>query len=527
MRLNFLKTILILTVLSSYVNAQQLPIDFSDSNDNFTPFLGSSFTIGTDPTDFSNDVGQCENYGFDNWEGFFIDLSQPVDLTFQNSISLSFYAFDSNPHSIVLKLESGLNAPVQVTQNIAPSNTWTDEIVFNFSQAVLSADGVTAVNATGQYNRLVIFIDGGQISTGTFLVDAIDYDSSEVELPQLDVEYTTLVWEDQFDIPGSIDVSKWYHQTQVIIPGVGWANGEEQHYTDRLDNSFVDNLGYLNIVAKKESYTSQGLTKEYTSARLNSKFAFTYGRVDVRAKIPIESGTWPAIWTLGKNIDEDGAFWDSQFGTKTWPYCGEIDIMEHGIFPNQNINYIKSSIHTPCCYAGNPNGGGTIAADLANDFHVYSLNWSPNEITFLLDGTIFYTYNPAVKDENTWPFDEDQYLLLNLAIGGISGILDPGFSQANMLIDYVKIYQESSTDIVSVNADEIDVKVFPNPSWDIVNVETQTQPAAVQLFDMQGREQEVLIDKKLNIDVSALKSGIYFLVLTFDKEHKVEKIVVK
>ena len=87
-----------MTVLSSYVNAQQLPIDFSDSNDNFTPFLGSSFTIGTDPTDFSNDVGQCENYGFDNWEGFFIDLSQPVDLTFQNSISLSFYAFDSNPH---------------------------------------------------------------------------------------------------------------------------------------------------------------------------------------------------------------------------------------------------------------------------------------------------------------------------------------------------------------------------------------------------------------------------------------------
>ena len=527
MRLNFLKTILILTVLSSYVNAQQLPIDFSDSNDNFTPFLGSSFTIGTDPTDFSNDVGQCENYGFDNWEGFFIDLSQPVDLTFQNSISLSFYAFDSNPHSIVLKLESGLNAPVQVTQNIAPSNTWTDEIVFNFSQAVLSADGVTVVNATGQYNRLVIFIDGGQISTGTFLVDAIDYDSSEVETPQLDVEYTTLVWEDQFDIPGSIDVSKWHHQTQVIIPGVGWANGEEQHYTDRIDNSFVDNLGYLNIVAKKESYTSQGLTKEYTSARLNSKFAFTYGRVDVRAKIPIESGTWPAIWTLGKNIDEDGAFWDSQFGTKTWPYCGEIDIMEHGIFPNQNINYIKSSIHTPCCYAGNPNGGGTIAADLANDFHVYSLNWSPNEITFLLDGTIFYTYNPAVKDENTWPFDEDQYLLLNLAIGGISGILDPGFSQANMLIDYVKIYQESSTDIVSINVDEIDVKVFPNPSWDIVNVETQTQPVTVQLFDMQGREQEVLIDKKLKIDVSALKSGIYFLVLTFDKELKVEKIVVK
>ena len=119
----------------------------------------------------------------------------------------------------------------------------------------------------------------------------------------------------------------------MIIPGVGWANGEEQHYTNRIDNSYVDGSWFLNIVAKKETFTDQNLTKNYTSARLNSKFAFTYCRVDVRAKLPLELGTWQAIWMLGKNINENGGYWDQVFGTTNWPACGEVDIMEHGIFP--------------------------------------------------------------------------------------------------------------------------------------------------------------------------------------------------
>ena len=131
------------------------------------------------------------------------------------------------------------------------------------------------------------------------------------------------------------------------------------------------------------------MTKSYTSARLNSKFAFTYGRIDIRAKLPIEPGTWPALWMLGKNIDENGGFWDSNFGNTNWPACGEIDIMEHGIFPTKDINYINSALHTTCCNGGNPNQGGTIASDLANQFHVYYMNWSPNQITFLLDSVAF------------------------------------------------------------------------------------------------------------------------------------------
>ena len=334
------------------------------------------------------------------------------------------------------------------------------------------------------------------------------------------------VWEDQFDTPGVVNPSKWHHQTQVIIPGVGWANGEEQHYTNRIDNSFVDSSGFLRIIAKQETYSDQGLTKNYTSARLNSKFAFTYGRVDIRAKIPVGAGTWPAIWTLGKNINEDGAYWDSQYGTTSWPACGEIDMMEHGIFPNQDINYIKSSLHTPCCYAGNPNGGGTIASDLENDFHVYSLNWSPDEITFLLDGVGYYTYNPAVKDDSNWPFYEDQFILLNLAMGGIAGNIPSGFDQATMLIDYVKVYQEEEL-AIGENSDLQDtLVVYPNPSSDIVYIQTQTTPSNLQLLDLSGKRVVTKLATSKSIDVSNLTPGIYFLVITTNNHQVVKKIMI-
>lgn len=261
---------------------------------------------------------------------------------------------------------------------------------------------------------------------------------------QVDVVYSDLVWSDEFDINGAVNVSKWHHQTQIPAGG-SWYNGEVQHYTNQLTNSFV-NSGFLNIVAKQEVYTSQGYTKQYTSARLNSKFAFKYGRVDVRAKLPIQSGTWPAIWMLGKNINEDGAFFDPTHGTTDWPACGEIDIMEHGITPSQPTGYIQSALHTPSSFGATTNIGGTIANNLGTDFHVYSMNWSPFQITFLLDGVAFYTYNPAVKNANNWPFDADQYLLLNIAMGGVAGNIPSNFNQATMEIDYVRVYQNVQVD---------------------------------------------------------------------------------
>jgi beta-glucanase (GH16 family) len=265
-----------------------------------------------------------------------------------------------------------------------------------------------------------------------------------VSFSQVDVVYSNLVWSDEFNANGAVNANNWFHQTQIPAGG-SWFNGEVQHYTDQLANSYVNN-GNLNIVAIKEQYTSQGITKQYTSARLNSKFAFKYGRVDIRAKAPNGSGTWPALWLLGKNVNEDGGFFDSTFGTTNWPACGELDIMEHGIFPNQPINYVGSAIHTTSSFGNTIDKGGIQASDIAANYHVYSMNWSPFEITFLLDNVPYYTYNPAVKNASTWPFDNEQYLLLNVAMGGFAGTIPANFTQATMEIDYVRVYQNTLVD---------------------------------------------------------------------------------
>ena len=267
---------------------------------------------------------------------------------------------------------------------------------------------------------------------------------SQLSFAQVDVIYNDLVWSDEFNTNGTVNTNNWFHQTQLPNGG-SWNNGEVQHYTNLLANSYVNN-GFLNVVAKKENFTDQGITKQYTSARLNSKFAFKYGRLDVRAKLPIDAGTWPAIWLLGKNINEPGAYFASSFGTTNWPACGEIDVMEHGIFPTQPINYIQSTLHTTSSFGNSMNNGGIIASDLANNYHVYSMNWSPNQISFLLDGVIYYTYNPTTKDPNTWPFDKEQFILLNVAMGGWAAPIPANFVQSSMSIDYVRIFQNTTVD---------------------------------------------------------------------------------
>lgn len=279
------------------------------------------------------------------------------------------------------------------------------------------------------------------------LLVALGFFHFSAALAQVDVVYNDLVWSDEFDYQGPVNSNKWFHQTQLPAGG-SWYNNEVQHYTNRIENSFVSGTD-LNILARRENFTDQNVTKQFTSARLNSKFAFKYGRVDIRAKAPNGSGTWPALWLLGKNVSENGGFFNSQFGTTPWPACGEIDIMEHGIFPSQPINYIGSAIHTPSSFGNTINKGGIQATDIQQNYHVYSMNWSPFQITFLLDGVAFYTYNPAIKDASTWPFDKEQYLLLNIAMGGYAGTIPANFSQTSMIVDYVRVYQNISPDTLS------------------------------------------------------------------------------
>ncbi|MCM4151731.1 glycoside hydrolase family 16 protein [Arenibacter sp. N53] len=236
-----------------------------------------------------------------------------------------------------------------------------------------------------------------------------------------------LIWSDEFEVDGAISSENW--KSEIIAPDNGsWWNGELQHYTNRMDNAYVSE-GTLKIVAKKEQYTAQGTTKDYTSARLNSLFSFTYGRVEVRAKLPYGKGTWPAIWMLGSNIETVG-----------WPACGEIDIMEHwGHEPEK----ISSATHTPSCSGGcsQVTVGSTNIADYDTEFHVYGVEWTEDALRFLIDDEFVYSYNPTLKNIDSWPFTADQFIILNVAMGGSWFIVDPNFTSSTMEVDYVRVYQ--------------------------------------------------------------------------------------
>jgi len=255
------------------------------------------------------------------------------------------------------------------------------------------------------------------------------------KLNLLKKEFNTLVWSDEFEGSGKIDTEKWFLQTQ-LPPGGSWWGGIIQHYTDSEENTYLKD-GYLNLVAKKQKLTDQGETKNYTSARLNSKFAFTYGKIEIRAKLPSGHGTWPAIWMLNTNIDEDGAYWDLQgYGKVKWPHCGEIDILEHW---GKNQDYVSSALHNGSSYGGYvKNVGGQTVNNAYSEFHIYTFEWTAEKMTFSIDGKPHYKYHPKVKNAKTWPYDSDYYLILNIAI---EPDIDPNFTESTMVVDYIRVYQ--------------------------------------------------------------------------------------
>jgi beta-glucanase (GH16 family) len=261
-----------------------------------------------------------------------------------------------------------------------------------------------------------------------------EINANKKDTPISNTDFNTLVWSDEFNKDGAVNSEKWFHQTQ-LPPGGNWYGGLIQHYTNRKKNSFVKN-GLLNLVAKKEQFDHQDEIKEYTSARLNSKFSFTYGRVEIRAKLPRGIGTWPAIWMLSKSINEDGAYWDNKgFGKTNWPNCGEIDILEHW---GENQNEIQSAVHTASSFGYYvKNKGGQIVSEVSNQFHRYTLVWTKEKIIFDIDGIEHYRYNPTLKNDDTWPFDSDYYFLMNIAI---EPNIDSNFIESTMEVDYIRVF---------------------------------------------------------------------------------------
>jgi beta-glucanase (GH16 family) len=257
--------------------------------------------------------------------------------------------------------------------------------------------------------------------------------SAQTTNPQTTSPGWTLVWSDEFNGPDNspIDTSKWVSEKG----GNGWGNQELEYYTTRPENAFQQG-GNLVIKVLQEKYTgADGVTRDYTSARLKTagKFSQKFGRFEARIKIPQGQGIWPAFWMLGDDISKI-----------SWPKCGEIDIMEN---IGKEPATVHGTIHGPG-YSGDKGIGSpyNLPPDqrFADDFHLYAVEWEPKAIRFYVDDHLYGTRTPADLPKGTkWVYAHSFFMLLNVAVGGgWPGNPDAAtvFPQT-MLVDYVRVYK--------------------------------------------------------------------------------------
>ena len=236
-----------------------------------------------------------------------------------------------------------------------------------------------------------------------------------------------LIWADEFDQPGLPDPKRWTFDTHRNKEG--WYNNEKQYYASSRQQNAVIRDGRLIIHARKESLPAEQDWggQHYTSARLITRglAEWTYGFFEVSAKMPCGKGTWPAIWTLGSG--------------GRWPEDGELDIMEH---VGSNPEYVSSAVHVSMGHAGQAFSGSMRVADACQRFHRYQMHWTPNGVTFGVNGQAFMRYPKTDVGSRGWPFDAPQYLLLNIAIGGdLGGPVDDAIFPVAMEVEYVRVYQ--------------------------------------------------------------------------------------
>ena len=325
------------------------------------------------------------------------------------------------------KSDSGTNndtAPTNLMVSADISNDGTGNVIFTATATNANnydfefGDGVVKSEASG-----IITYKYTQLGSVTYNVTVTAKNASSATIKktiQVTVNYTgavTLVWFDEFNTDGAPDVNKWGYD----LGSGGWGNNELQYYTNRSENAVVQG-GVLKIKAIKESYGGSA----YTSARLLSKnkYAFTYGKVEVRAKLPAGGGTWPAIWMLGSDIN-----------TVSWPACGEIDIMEH---VGNQLNKIYGTLHYPGRFGGSANGNTIMISNATTEFHIYSLEWTASTIKISVDNQVYH----SVANSSSIPFNHDFFFILNIAMGGgLGGAVDPAFTNATMEVDYIRVYK--------------------------------------------------------------------------------------
>lgn len=241
------------------------------------------------------------------------------------------------------------------------------------------------------------------------------------------------VWGDEFNTPGLPDSTKWSYEKGKL------RNNELQYYTvKREENARIED-SVLILEAKKESFDGA----DYTSASIISKGQgdWKYGKIEIRAKVPGGKGTWPALWMLPSYKKYGG-----------WPSSGEIDIMEYiGVEPN-NFYFTShfEGVNLPAGQHGSSGSGSKqIVSNPFNEFITFTLIWTPEKLEWYANDNKYHEYKKPADDYQLWPFDEEFYLILNLAYGGYwagkNGVDDTKLPH-KFYIDYVRVYQLQDTE---------------------------------------------------------------------------------
>jgi len=331
-----------------------------------------------------------------------------------------------------------------------------------------------------------------------------------------------LIWEDDFN-GNSLDQSKWVHDigTGSQYGMWGWGNGELQYYQPQ--NTILNN-GIAKIEVKEEPngiVDSWGTSSYFSSSKITTKgiFDFRYGKVEARIKTMDGQGFWPAFWMLPTG--------------GSWPCDGEIDIMEQW-GNNYLTNSTTGAAHIGTCpYSQSTHFYESFSSYIssgsyADDFHTYSVIWKEDTITWYVDETELFSLNPSsywsIPSQSAWPFNSNEwYLMINLAItqaGPNSNTVFPN----QMEIDYVRVYQENTTNIESVS--ENDNIIYPNPSSNYI-VFKGNNLKYIRIYNIEG---SLILVKILNqnntINVEHLDSGMYLVELEDSFGVKTNKKVI-
>jgi beta-glucanase (GH16 family) len=353
----------------------------------------------------------------------FAEATVVLSWPYNNEVSVDFTVRQINLDSVPNQAEANVDFTPQSGKLVFPAGETKATVQVELASDVLpEADEVFEINISNA--RLGEIIKSSGIITlknddAGFFVDNTGFDAPT------SYQGYNLVWEDDFSA-GEIDGSVWTHE----LGGNGWGNNELQVYTDKPGNSFQAG-GYLVIEAREEPAGSGN----YTSARMitKDKQEFQYGRIDIRARLPIGKGMWPALWMLGANFNEVG-----------WPKCGEIDIME--LVGNQ-----PSIIHGTAHYGENNadhqfkgSSNFLVGSTFDDEFHVFSIIWKENSIQWLRDGVQYFSLTPANISPAAWPFNNPSFFIFNVAVGGDwPGSPDSSTAfPARMYVDYVRVYQQ-------------------------------------------------------------------------------------